>query len=333
MDIRNTRQLKDFAAQRLGNAQEGQKIVLLYTAIALGVTALVTIVNYCLNLRIDQMTGLGGMGARSMLTTVQTLLPVAQALFLMCLDLGYLSTMLRVARGQYASPNGLRLGFDRFWVLLRCNLLRGLIYFGLGMASVYAAMMIYLMSPLASSAMELLTPMVTAAAAAGETSITLDDAAYAQLMSAMTPALILCAVLFLAVAAPFFYRYRMADYLLIDRPGIGAVAALRESRKMMKGHRVQLLKLDLSLWWFYAAMLAASVICYGDLIFPALGISLPISGTAAYFVFFAAYVAATFAIYYFLRNRVEVTYALVYDSLRPREPEDKSIVLGNIFQM
>ena len=131
----------------------------------------------------------------------------------------------------------------------------------------------------------------------------------------------------------FFYRYRMADYILIDRPGTGALAALRESRYMMRGHRVQPLRLDLSLWWVYAAMLLTTAACYGDLLLPALGISLPISDTAAYFVFFAVYLAATFAVYYFLRNRVEVTYALAYDSLRPKEPEDKSVVLGNIFQM
>lgn len=333
MDIRNTRQLKEFAAQRLENAREGQKIVLIYTAIALAVTALVTIVNYCLGLRIDRTSGLGSMGTRSMLSTVQTLLPIAQSLFLMCLELGYLSAMLRVARGQYASPNGLRLGFDRFWVLLRCKLLQGLIYFGIGIASVYAATMVYVFSPLSASAMELLTPMISAAAASGETAITLDDAVYVQLMSAMTPALILCAVVFLAAAAPFFYRYRMADYILIDRPGTGALAALRESRYMMRGHRVQLLRLDLSLWWFYAAMLLTTVVCYGDLLLPALGVFLPISDTAAYFVFFAVYLAVTFAVYYFLRNRVEVTYALAYDSLRPKEPEDKSVVLGNIFQM
>lgn len=333
MDIQNTHQLKEFAAQRLENAREGQKIVLIYTAITLVITALVTIVNYCLNLRINQTVGLGGLGARSMLSTVQTLLPAAQALFLMCLDLGYLSTMLRVARGQYASPNGLRLGFDRFWVLLRCNLLRGLIYFGIGMASVYAAVMLYLISPFASSAVELLMPMISAAAAAGETAITLDDVAYAQLMSAMAPALILCGVLFLALAAPFFYRYRMADYILIDRPGTGALAALRESRRMMKGHRLQLLRLDFSMWWFYAALAVSSAVCYGDLILSGLGISLPISDTAAYFVFFAAYLAVAFAVYFFLRNRVEVTYALAYDSLRPSQPDNKSVALGNIFRM
>ena len=64
-----------------------------------------------------------------------------------------------------------------------------------------------------------------------------------------------------------------------------------------------------------------------------LGIRLPWSDTVSYYGFFAAYLAVQFAIYYFLRNRVEVTYALAYDSLRPREPENNGAVLGNIFQM
>lgn len=333
MDIRNTRQLKTFAAERLDNARDGQKIVLIYTIITIAVTALMTVVSYCLNLQIAKTGGIGRMDTRSMLSTVQTLLPFAQTFFLLCLDLGYLSAMLRIARGQYASINGLRLGFDRFWVLLRCTLLKGLIYCGIGLISVYAAMMIYLMTPLSEPAMEVLTPLVTGTAVSGQTAVMLDDATYARLVSAMTPALILCGVFFLALSAPFFYKYRMADYLLIERPGDGAVAALRESRKMMKGNRWGLFRLDLSMWWYYAAMLISTLVCYGDQILPMLGVDLPLSADAGYFLFFAAYLAVVFAAYYFLRNRVEVTYALAYDSLRPKEPEDKGVVLGNIFQM
>ena len=66
---------------------------------------------------------------------------------------------------------------------------------------------------------------------------------------------------------------------------------------------------------------------------PDLGIALPFSDTVAYFLFFGVYLAVTFVIFYFLRNRVEVTYALAYDSLPPREPENNGAVLGNIFQM
>ena len=110
MDIRNTRQLKDFSAGRLANAREGQKIILYFSLITIAVSAVATVVSYILS---QQTGGLGSMGVRSALTTAQMLLPIVQAVFLMCLELGYLSTMLRIARGQYASPNGMRLGFDR----------------------------------------------------------------------------------------------------------------------------------------------------------------------------------------------------------------------------
>lgn len=330
MDIRNTRQLKEFSAGRLDNAREGQKIVLYYSLITVAVSAAAAGVSYVLSQQIAKTGGLGSMGVRSALTTAQTLLPIAQSVFLMCLTLGYLSTMLRIARGQYASPNGMRLGFDRFWVLLRCALLKGLIFGAAAMASLYIAIMIYMMTPLSNSAVDILMPLVKNA---GTTGIALDDATYAQLMDATTPAMVIFGVLFLALAAPVFYRYRMADYLIIDRPATGALAALRDSRMMTKGSRWNLFRLDLSMWWYYAAILVSAAIGYGDQLLPALGITLPFSDTVAYFLFFGVYLAATFVIYYFLRNRVEVTYALAYDSLRPQEPENKGAVLGNIFQM
>ena len=330
MDIRNTRQLKDFSAGRLANARDGQKIILYFSLITIAATALANVASHVLSRQIAKTGGLGSMGIRSALTTAQTLLPLAQAGFLMCLTLGYLATMLRIARGQYASPNGMRLGFDRFWVLLRCTLLKGLIFGGVAMASLYVAMMIYMMTPLSNAAVDILMPLVKNAGASG---IALDDATYARLMRATAPAMVIFGVLFLALAAPLFYRYRMADYLIIDRPATGALAALRDSRVMTKGSRWNLFRLDLSMWWYYAAMLVSIAVNYGDQLLPDLGITLPFSDTVAYFLFFGVYLAVTFVIFYFLRNRVEVTYALAYDSLRPREPENNGAVLGNIFQM
>lgn len=330
MDIRNTRQLKDFSAGRLANAREGQKIILYFSLITIAVSAVATVVSYILSQQIAKTGGLGSMGVRSALTTAQMLLPIVQAVFLMCLELGYLSTMLRIARGQYASPNGMRLGFDRFWVLLRCTLLKGLILGGVAMASLYVAMMIYMMTPLSNSAVDILMPLVKNAGTSG---ILLDDATYAQLMDATMPAMGIFGVLFLVLAAPVFYRYRMADYLIIDRPATGALAALRDSRMMTKGNRWNLFRLDLSMWWYYAAVLVSTAIGYGDQLLPALGITLSFSDTVSYFLFLGAYLAATFAVYYFLRNRVEVTYALAYDSIRPQDPENNGAVLGNIFQM
>lgn len=314
MDIRNTRQLKEFSAERLANARDGQKIVLYYSLITVAVSAAATALSYVLSQQIARTGGLGSMGVRSALTTAQTLLPIVQAVFLMCLTLGYLATMLRIARGQYASPNGMRLGFDRFWVLLRCTLLKGLIFGGVAMASMYVAIAIYMMTPLSNSVVDILMPLVKNAGTSG---ILLDDVTYAQLMDATMPAMGIFGVLFLVLAAPVFYRYRMADYLIIDRPATGALAALRDSRMMTKGNRWNLFRLDLSMWWYYAAVLVSTAIGYGDQLLPALGITLSFSDTVSYFLFLGAYLAATFAVYYFLRNRVEVTYALAYDSIRP----------------
>ena len=64
-----------------------------------------------------------------------------------------------------------------------------------------------------------------------------------------------------------------------------------------------------------------------------LGVELPVSDTVAFFAFYVLYLAVSFAILFFLRNRVEVTYALAYDAVKPKEEQSGGVVLGNIFQM
>lgn len=333
MDIRNTKELKAFAAGRVEQAQDGNRIVLIYSGLVLGLSVLVSLVNYVLGLQISQSGGLSNMGTRTVLSAVQAMMPVAQMVVVLCIDLGYMAAMLRVARGQYVSPQTLRLGFDRFWPLLRLTLIKGLIFFGIGFASVYAATFIYMLTPLSNSAVELLMPIVSQSSVIDPTSILLDDATYVQLMSAMAPVMVIFGLIYCAFAVPVVYQYRMSDYILIDRPGQGAMAALRESRKMMRGSRFRLFRLDLSLWWYYAAVLGAMVVCYGDQLLPMLGITFPWSEEVGFFLFYALYLMLQLAIYYFLRNRVATTYALAYDALRPQEKPDNGVVLGNIFNM
>ena len=124
MDLRNLREIKKFAAQRLEQSPSQQQIVLIYAGLALGMTALMTVLNYVLGLQIDNYGGLSNLSKRTMLSTFQSMLPMAQSLITMCLNLGYLAAMLRIARGMYTSPQTLRLGFDRFWLLLRCSIFR-----------------------------------------------------------------------------------------------------------------------------------------------------------------------------------------------------------------
>ena len=127
MSIRDIRLLKQTASQKLEQAPQAGRIVLIYAIVTLTLSALVTIVNYVLGLEISQTGGLRNIGIRSMLSSLQTFLPMAQSLIAMALQLGYCNAALRIGRGQYASHKSLRMGFDRFWSLLRCNILAGLI--------------------------------------------------------------------------------------------------------------------------------------------------------------------------------------------------------------
>lgn len=332
MDIRNYKEIRSFAFSRLENCHDRHKIVSIYAAVVIGLSVLSAGINHILGLQIDQSGGLRNMQLRTVLSTLQTMLPFIQSLVVMCIELGYVSAMLRVARGQYASPNSLRLGFDRFWVMLRYTLLQSTLLVGFGFTSLYFGIMLFMLSPLSGSATELLMPLIRQTSAL-DPLITIPDSLYNQLMVALIPAFVICGIIFCLTGIPVLYRLRMTPYVIIDKPGIGALAAMRTSKMMMRRNCLNLLKLDLHLWWFYLASMLASLVCYGDAILPMLGITLPFSDDFSFYLFYGLYWILQFAIFYFLRNGVEVSYALAYDSIRPREQDQGGVVLGNIFQM
>lgn len=328
----NTRELLPRANDRLEKAPAAGKIVLIYAGITTALAVVTTFILYLLDLQINKNGGLSGMGTRGILSAIRSMLPLVQSVVLMCLALGYRAAMLRVARGQYVSPQTLRLGFDRFWVLLRTSILKGLILLTIALGTTYLATMLFVLTPLSGDAIEILTPLVSDLTTLSP-DLVLDEAVKAQLVTAMAPMMILYPILLALFAIPIFLRYRMTDYVIIDKPGITAFAALRESRSMMRYNCLKLLGLDFRLWWYYLALTASSLLCYGDILLPLVGVNLPMSPTAASYAFYAAYLAAQFAIFYFLCNRVEVTYALAYEELRPHEEEQTGVVLGNIFHM
>lgn len=332
MNLRNTREIKDFASRRLEDSASQKKIVVIYVALALGLTALVTVLNHVLDLQIENFGGLSNLGKKTMLSSVQSMLPLAQSILTMCLDVGYVAAMLRIARGMYTSPQTLRLGFDRFWVLLRCSIFKGLILTGVAFVSMYTGIMIFMLTPLAEPVVEIVTPLMSQMSLLDSAAM-IDDATYAQLVRAMLPCFVFGGVVLVILGGPIFYSFRMVNYVIIDKPAMGALMALRESKKMMRGHRLQLLKLDLSLWPYYLASGAALVVCYGDVLLPMLGVELPVSEMVAFFGFYALYMAASFCVHYFLRNRAEVSYALAYDAVKPEEKQSGGVVLGNIFEM
>lgn len=332
MDLHNRRGLQAAARERLSAAESAPKIALIYSGIVVLASLLTTTVDYVLGSQISQTGGLHNLGLRSMLSTFQSMLPIVINFLLMCISLGFTGAMLRISRKQFTSPKSMRIGFARFWVLLRATILQGLLYFLAGMASFYLSFQIFFLTPLSNKMMDAMIPLIEQTSALNPAQMSVDPAMMAEITRSMFPVFILMFVFMVVIATPIFYRYRMVNYVLIDKPGMGALLAMRESRLMMKKHCFELFKLDLSMWWYYLAMVLAAVVCYGDVILALVGVNLPISGTVSYFLFLGLYLLLSMGILFFLRPHVEVTYALAYDSLRPKEPEG-GVVLGNIFNM
>lgn len=57
------------------------------------------------------------------------------------------------------------------------------------------------------------------------------------------------------------YRYRMALYLLLDNPNMSVYQCIRESKRMMVGHKAELFVLDLSFlgWYILSAVPFVSI--------------------------------------------------------------------------
>jgi uncharacterized membrane protein len=62
------------------------------------------------------------------------------------------------------------------------------------------------------------------------------------------------------------YAYRLVPFLLYDTPQLKVIDALKQSNKMMKGHKLALFRLDFSLfqWYIYAFIITISMILLGE---------------------------------------------------------------------
>ena len=125
----------------------------------------------------------------------------------------------------------------------------------------------------------------------------------------------------LAMVLPLYYRMRMVDFALVDDPGRGAFHAIVKSRQLMRRNCFALFRLDLSLWWFYAAQVVISLVYYGDLLLSLIGVTFPWNDTVSYYLFYALYLVMQLALYYFGMNRVYAVYAVAYDALMEDLPQ------------
>ena len=299
-----------------------KQLLLLYlgiiTALSLG-ASLLTVV---LSERIADTGGLRNMGLRSVLSTVQTLLPMVQSIVSMGLQIGYCTAALYAVRGSQFSRDTLLGGFRRFFPMMWSYFLQLFLYISLGITCVYLGSYIFMMLPMSAPLQSLMTPVMESINVMSET-IAVDDATVAAITEALRPALWFIAALYLPILIPTIYRYRMVLYRIIDQSHPRAMLALRESRMMMHRNRIALLKVDLSLWWYYALQALILLVCYGDILLSLMGITLPWSDNVSYFLFLSLSLALQFVVFYFTMNRVTLVYASAYESMIPDFEEKK----------
>lgn len=326
MNIRHPKTVKSVARELLSRAGQLRQILLVYCGILLASCLVTTGLGQGLGSLMSRSGGLGNLGTRSLLSTLQTLLPMAHTLVLMVLDLGLLAAMLRISRGQFTSPQTLRTGLARFFPLLRLLLLQIPIYLALGLAMVYASMMVFFMTPLSNGVIELLTPMVNSGADPQQlvTMLTTDDAALMAFLKAVAPMYGILLVLMAAVMIPVSYRLGVAQLVIVEDPRAGAFRALSESFRMTRRNCMAFFKLDLSFWWYYLASMLVNVLPFLDSV-------VPMSESAGWLLYGLSLVLQI-GLYYFFRPRLEVGRCLIYNAIRPK-PQSTGQAIGNIFRM
>lgn len=307
MDICDRKGLKRATTAALGQAvYDPKKLVLIHTAASMILALVLSAVSHVLQEQIAQTGGLSGVGMRTVLETVQEVLLLGQLVAVVFWQIGYCFAALRLSDGQPARPGTLLEGFRRFGPVLRLRLLMMLMYMGLSILGMYVACMIFGATPWASPIMEAYE-------------IGTEEAMLAAMEAIVLPLSIMCLLAAVVFLVPSYYRLRMADYALMENPKAGALSAIRTSRGMMRGKRLQLLKLDLSFWWFYALEVLVMVVAYGDTILAGCGVTLPWSSEVSFYVFLIAGYICQLALYWWRGNEVQVTYAMAYRSLLPQE--------------
>lgn len=330
MEHPNIRFLAHTAAQKSSNPT-ARRMSAIYGGIALGISFVVFLLQYVIRIRISAATGLSGLGTRSIFSSLDTFLPVVQILLMLCLNFGYLAAMVRLSRDQFVSENTLKTGVDRFWPLVRMQLIRfvifGLVLFGCA----YFALNIFMISPLSNSFATIMEPVIGSVSVINGNTPVIDEDTLASAMYAMWPYWIVLAAVLLLVFVPTYYCYRLADYSLYDHPEAPAMAAIRQSRRITYKQRFFLFRLDLHYWWYHVLIALTAVVANLDLLLPLFGISLPLSPEVCYFLFMILSLGLQFAVIFYFRARIEIAYALAYQALCPPPASSDGVVLGSIF--
>lgn len=315
--------LRKAKARWAQNAAQNRRVVLLHAVPALLLPLIVMAINLFLDTQLDGTGGLSGIGLRSTLQTVQTVLSTGISLLLPFWQLGLIFTAMRINAGNTAESHNLFEGFRRWGGALRLQLYRDFRYILKMVGGIFLGSLLFSATPLSNGLVETITAINEDPSLANLTGEELMALLQARIsIGDLITLYLLCAAGALIMVVPLFYKYRLSDYVLLTEDTPRALASLYESSRLMRGNRMQLFRLDLHLWWYFLLAFLSAFISYGDLLLPLLGISLPVSPNMAAAIFAFISAILQFLLYYFFRGQIETTYACFYESLKLSKKEE-----------
>lgn len=309
--------LKQEAAQRLDRLScNPRKILLIYAAVAFGVSLIAALMNVFLNSRVAQTGGLDGLEVKALWETTASVSELAITFLSPIWSLGLVSVVLGFARGKEANPKDLTAGFNRFFPGLGLHLLTLLLYLFASLITIYigTALMGFLADMNKLDA--ILQPVIQALEA--DPNMAYDALArilpWQELLACLWLPMLVIFLLSAVVVLFLSYRLRLASYYLMDGLGMGPIQAVRKSFSSMKGNVFAFIRLDLSYWWYYLLMALFGSTGLITLIPFLLGMP-QVSDLGAVGIQFLSS-GALCALYWWKGAQVETTFALAYENLK-----------------
>ena len=325
METLNAKYLVQQAKQRL-KGKNAIPLAAFHTGITVAFALLSTALQYVVSQGIGNTGGLSGLSTRSVLETIQTVLQWANMILVPFWGLGFLYASLRWAKDEFAQREDLFDGFRRIGPYIGLTVNRAILSIAVMVIAANLSSVVYMMTPAASQ----LTELTAAASSTEELYAILDQLSQQnlmQIMDSMLPVLVLWGCLCLAVLMPLLYRFRMAEYVILENPQARGLSAMLISASLLRRRCWRLFKLDLRLWWYYGLKMLCTLICYADLLMNAMGVSLPIGSDGAYFVSYAVYLAALFCVEVAFRPQVDTAYACAYKKLEEMGPAARKMAM------
>ena len=316
MAILNSRELRARGASAAERFRpEGKRLVLVYC----GVLALLGLGANGLHLYLDSQIGntggLSGLGLRSILQTVQSVLNFVNMFFGTFWSAGFLVAMLAMVRGRAPRTDDLTGGFRRFGAILAGIVFQVLVTVVVLIGVVNAASILFALTPAGAEFAEAMEPLMTDPNFfTSEGAVNIELIPTDVLISGMLWMGPITLVLFLPVYIWLSYGFRLATFLMMERP-IGGFRAHFESLRLMRGHKWQMFRLDLGFWWYHILGVLVSGVGYLDVILALAGVELPVNELVLYFVTLAAYYVLMTGLYLWKKCDVDAAYALAFEQI------------------